>query len=44
VEPLVPGGVQEMCRCGTTECGQVRNIGGSWLVGLGDLRGLFQPW
>ena len=46
VESLtVPGGVQrnvEMWHWGTWLVG---NIGGRWLVGLGDdLGGLFQPW
>ena len=37
----VPGGVQELQRCGTEGCGQWAR----WAeVGLGgDLRGLFQP-
>ena len=39
----VPGGVQERCRCGTSGCGLVGNIGVSWRAGLDDLRGLFQP-
>ena len=38
----IPGGVQELCRCGTEGCGQW-----AWCygleVGLDDLRGLFQP-
>ena len=42
VEPLVPGGVQEMCRCGTKQHDLVDNIGGRWTAGLGDLRGIFQ--
>ena len=37
----VPGGVQEIWRCGTKERGLVSNGGGRWLVGLGSLRGLF---
>ena len=39
----VPGGVQETCRCGTKEHGLVGSIGGRSVVGLDDLRGLFQP-
>ena len=38
----VPGGVQEKGRCGIEGCGLVANIGGMWMVGLDDLRGLFQ--
>ena len=41
---IIPAGVQEMFRCCTEGCGLVGNIGVGWLVGLGDLRGLFQPW
>jgi len=36
----VPGGVQETCRCGTWLVG---SIGGRWMVGLHNLRDLFQP-
>jgi len=36
--------VQEMHRCGTEGLGLVGNIGGRWMVGLDDLRGLFYPW
>jgi len=36
----VSGGVQEPWRCGTEGHG---NTDGRWMVGLGDLRGLFQP-
>ena len=32
-----------MFRCGTKEHGLVDNVGGSWTVGLDDLRDLFQP-
>lgn len=38
-----PGGVQEMCRCGTEGHDLVYNICGSWMAGVDDLRGLFQP-
>ena len=37
----IPGGVQEMCRCGTKQHDLVDNIGGRWTAGLGDLRGIF---
>lgn len=39
----VPVGVQEIRRCGTEKRGLVGGIGGSWTVGLDNLRGLFQP-
>ena len=39
----IPGGVQKLCRCGSKEQGLVGNIGGGWMIGLHDLRGLFQP-
>ena len=38
---IIPGGVQELCRCGTEGCGLVSNIGGRWMVGPDDLRDLF---
>ena len=37
------GGVQEIFRCGTKGHGLVGNVGGSWMVELDDLGGLFQP-
>ena len=37
----IPGGIQELWRCGTEGRGQWGWVGG---VGLGDLRGLFQPF
>jgi len=37
----VPGGVQELWRCGTE--GHISGHGGWAGVGPGDLRGLFQP-
>jgi len=40
----VPGGVQEPFRCCTEGRSLVGNIGNRWMVGLDDLRGLFQPW
>ena len=30
----VPGGVQELWRCGTEGCGLVGNNGDGWIVGL----------
>ena len=39
-----PGRVQEVCRRSSKEHGLVGNIGGRWMVGPDDLRGLFQPW
>ena len=36
----IPGGVQQAFRCCTEGRGLVGNIGGRWMVGLGDLRGL----
>ena len=41
---IIPGGVQEMFRCGTEGHGLVGSIGGRWMVGLDDLGGLLQPW
>jgi len=38
----VPGGVQEPCRCGIEGRGQWHGGGGP-MIGLGDLRDLFQP-
>jgi len=38
-----PGGVQELCRCGTDRHDLVGMIGGGWMIGLDDLRSLFQP-
>ena len=38
-----PGGVQEMFRHVEEHC-LVRTTGDSWMVGLDDLVGLFQPW
>lgn len=40
----VPGGVEETFRCCTGGHGLVGNIGGGWMVGLGNLGGLFQHW
>jgi len=40
----VPRGVLEKFRCGIEGCGLVGNIGDRLVVGLDDLRGLFQPW
>ena len=37
-------GIQETFRCCTEGHGLVGNIGDGWMVGLDDLRGLFQPW
>jgi len=39
----VPGGIQETWGCGTKEDGLVGNIVGRWMVGLDDIRNLFQP-
>lgn len=36
--------VQETFRCYTEGHDLVGHIGESWMVGLGDLRALFQPW
>ena len=36
----IPGGVQGTFGCCTEGRGLVGNIGGRWMVGLGDLRGL----
>jgi len=36
--------VQETFRCGTERHGLVGNISDRWMVGLDDLRSLFQPW
>ena len=38
------GGVQEMFRCCTEGHNLVGIIADKWMVGLDDLRGLFQPW
>jgi len=38
------GDVQVMLRCCTEGHGLVGIIGDRWMVGLDDLRGLFQPW
>jgi len=35
--------IQETCTCGTSGHGLVGNIAGRWMVGLDDLRGVFQP-
>ena len=40
----VPGDVQEMFRSCTVGYGLVGNIGDMWMIGVDDLRGLFQPW
>ena len=37
---IIPGGVQGTFGCCTEGRGLVGNIGGRWMVGLGDLRGL----
>jgi len=39
----VPGSAQETHRCGTEGCGLVGDIGDRWMVGLDDLKSLFQP-
>ena len=39
-----PRSIQETFRCCTEGHGLVGNIGDGWMVGLDDLRGLFQPW
>ena len=39
-----PGGVQGTFGCYVEGHGLVRAIGDGWMVGLGDLVGLFQPW
>ena len=39
----IPEGVQGTWRCGTEGRGLVGTNGGKGLVGLGDLRCLFQP-
>ncbi len=39
-----PGGVQETFRCCTEGHSLVGNIGDVRMVGLDDLRGLFQSW
>ena len=41
-EVTIPGGVPEPCGCGTEGRGQWAG-GDGLVVGLGDLRGLFQP-
>ena len=38
------GSVQGMFRCCTEGHGLVGNIDDRWMVGLDDLRGLFQTW
>ena len=43
VRVTIPGGIQEMCRCGTKEHGLVGSVGGRWMFGLDDLRDLFEP-
>lgn len=35
----IPGGVQELWRCGTKEHGLEGHVGVRWTVGLDDLRG-----
>ena len=40
----VHGCVQETFRCCTEGHGLVGNIDDRWMVGLDDIRGLFQPW
>ena len=40
----IPGGAQKTFRCCTEGDGLVGNISDSWMVGLDDLRGLFQLW
>ena len=40
----VPGGVQETFRYCTKDHDLVGNIGDGWMVGLNDLRCLFQLW
>ena len=39
-----PGGAQETFRCCSEGYGSVGNGAGRWMVGLHDLRGLFQTW
>jgi len=39
----VPGGLQEVCGCGTEGHVVTGRSGDKLMVGLGDLRGLFQP-
>ena len=39
----VPGGVQETFRCCTEGYDLVGHISDKWMIGLDDLRGLFQP-
>ena len=39
---IIPGTAQETCRYGTEGHGLVYNIGGTWRVGLYDLRDLSQ--
>ena len=36
----IPGGVQELWRCGTEGYALVGNIGGRWMVGQDDHKGL----
>lgn len=40
---IVHGVAQEPCRCGSEGHGLVGNSGGRLTIGLGNLRGLFQP-
>jgi len=40
----IPGGDQEPWKYGTEDHGLVANIGSRWMVGVNDLRGLFQPY
>jgi len=42
-EVIVLRAVQGTCECGTKGHSVVDNTGGRWMVGLGDLRSLFQP-
>ena len=41
---IVPGGVQEMCRCCTKGYGLVGKYWWWWTVALDDFGGFFQPW
>jgi len=36
--------LKEMLRCSTEGCDLIGDIGDRWMIGLNDLRGLFQPW
>ena len=40
----IPRGVHEMFTCCSKGHVLVGNTGDRWMVGLDDLRGLFQPW